>query len=101
MDSKREFIPPKGLVLSKKEWDRINRNLDPESIKITKVEADTAYEEYLKNESRKMTANWDNTIEKVRQQKFMDQKRKPKEEKTEGINEAYLKMLEWNCCEEI
>lgn len=94
MNSEREIIPPKGLVLNKEEWNRINRNSNRKSIKMTKADPDAAYEEYLKNESRKMTAKWDNTIEKVRQRKVMDQKRKSEAEKAEGKNEANLKMLE-------
>lgn len=101
MNSEREITPPKGLVLNNEEWNRINRNLSTESIKIPKVEADTAYEEYLKNESRKMTAKWDNTIEKVRQRKLMDQKRKSEEEKVEGMYEAGLKILKRNYCKKI
>lgn len=86
MSCEREIIPPKGLVLNEEEWNRINRNLNRKSIKMTKVEPDAAYEEYLKNESRKMTAKWDNTIEKVRQRKLMDQKRKFEAKKAEGKN---------------
>lgn len=85
MNSDREIIRPKGLVLSEQEWNRINRNFNPKSIKISKVEADAAYEEYLKNESRKMTAMWDNTIEKVRKRKVLEQKEKSHEEKANGI----------------
>lgn len=94
MNSEREIIPPKGLVLNKEEWNRINRNSNRKSIKMTKADPDAAYEEYLKNESRKMTAKWDNTIEKVRQRKVMDQKRKSEAEKAEGKNEANLNVLE-------
>lgn len=91
MDCEREIIiASKGLVLSKKEWNRINLNLNSESSKITKMGPDAAYEEYLKNESRKMTAKWDNTIEKVRQRKLMDHKRKSEWEKSKGINKAYI-----------
>lgn len=92
MNTDREIIPPKGLILSEREWNRINRYLNPELIKPKNIEADSAYEEYLKKESKKMTEKWNNTIERVRQRKVMEQKKKTEEERAEGMNENYLKM---------
>lgn len=51
-----------------------------------KISRDNAYEQYLKNESLKMVAKWENTNEKLRQRKIFAQKEKTITEKANGLS---------------
>lgn len=76
---------PRTLYLHKSEWQRITEqiNKNVESVKSFKTDLD--YEEYLKNGSREMTKNWENTVEKNRQRKDDERKRLEDQKKAEGL----------------
>lgn len=85
INSPKDSVPSNKLVLDQKEWNRIKRNIDKKPIIESKTSHDRIYEDYLRNGSRKMVQNWDNTIEKIRERKILEQKRKSDEEKSKGL----------------
>lgn len=87
-----EINPSKKLLnLSKHDWKQMTQLVyeKPENNRQIELE----YEEYLKNGSREMTKNWDNTIEKIRQRKVAALKRKEEQRKAEGLSRFYTQKL--------
>lgn len=80
-----ENLSSRKLVLNQMEWNRIKQNLKPKPVVEQKPSQYSAYEHYLKSESRKMIEKWEDTIEKRRQRKIMEQKMKTEEEKSKGL----------------
>lgn len=80
----------KLLNLSKHEWNQMTQLIyeKPENER----EIEMMYGEYLKNGSREMTKNWDNTIEKIRQRKVAALKKKEEQRKAEGLS-RFLRMF--------
>lgn len=80
----------KLLNLSKHEWNEMTQLIYEKSENEREIEM--MYAEYLKNGSREMTKNWDNTIEKIRQRKVAALKKKEEQRKAEGLS-RFLRMF--------
>lgn len=75
---------PRPLFLNIKEWQRITEQIDKNQQSVMHFENDLDYEEYLKNGSREMTKNWENTVKKNRLRKDDERKKVQEEKKAEG-----------------
>ena len=74
----------KPFHLTNIEWQRMAKNIYGRLEYERDVSKDVQYEEYLKNGSREMTKNWNNTVEKIRQRKVAALKKKEEQKKAEG-----------------
>lgn len=74
----------KSFNLTNIEWQRMAKNIYGRLEYERDVSKDVQYEEYLKNGSREMTKNWNNTVEKIRQRKLAALKKKEEQKKAEG-----------------
>lgn len=77
-------ISKKPFNLTNIEWQRMAKNIYGRLEYERDISKDVEYEEYLKNGSREMTKNWDNTVEKIRQRKVDAMKKKEEQKKAEG-----------------
>lgn len=76
-----------ALILSKTEYKNATQSIygKPTTDVCPLTINDKDYEEYLKNGSRQMVEQWDNTIEKIRQRKMAALKKKEEQKKAEGL----------------
>lgn len=67
----------KPLMIKGPEWKNIKKHVSPFSEKPDpkELEDEKRYDEYLKHESRAMTRNWDNTVDKKLQRKNAEKER--------------------------
>lgn len=77
-------ISRKPFNLTNIEWQRMAKNIYGRFEYERDASRDVEYEAYLKNGSREMTKNWDNTVEKIRQRKVAALKKKEEQKKAEG-----------------
>lgn len=68
------------------EWQRMAKNIYDRFEYERDASKDVEYEEYLKNGSREMTKNWDNTIEKIHQRKMALLKKKEERKMADGLS---------------
>lgn len=81
------IAPKKAVFLSKTEFRRAAETIYGKPVNECDLSKDLEYEEYLKNGSREMVKNWDNTIEKIRQRKVAALKKKEEQKKAEGLHQ--------------
>lgn len=84
---------PPILKLSRHHWNEIvNRGSNYEDTHRYRMhESELAYQAYLREESRKMTASWENSVERIHQRKTEERDRRQKEKREE--NETAIREL--------
>lgn len=72
-------------MLSKNECKNATHSIYGKPMTAHQSLSDKDYEEYLRNGSRELVQQWDNTIEKIRQRKMIALKKKEEQKKAEGL----------------
>lgn len=73
-----------ALILSKTEYKNATQSIYGKPTTVCQLINDKDYDEYLKNGSREMVKQWHNTIQKIRQRKMIELKKKEEQKKAEG-----------------
>lgn len=74
-----------ALVLSKTEYKNATESIYGRPMTAHRLMNEKDYEEYLKNGSRELVKQWDNTIEQIRQRKMVALKKKEEQKNAEGL----------------
>lgn len=74
-----------ALISSETEYKNSTQSNFGRPTTVHRLINDKDYEEYLKNGSRELVKQWDNTIEKIRQRKMAALKKKDEQKKAEGL----------------
>lgn len=83
----------KSVILNSDRWNSILKHLDHGKDVSVQDEETRRYNEYLRNESRAMTKNWENSLEKIRERKNIEKARLENEKILEGKTKLSTQFL--------